>query len=206
MAVEVRIPTILRTYTGGEKSVEAERRQPERAHRRPRGRTTPASRTAWSRPRTGGPAPLRQRLRQRRGRPLPRRSRGRRSATATRSSCSPPSPAARIAGMGPDARRTFVLVDGENIDATLGGSVLAAAARAGGASPLGAPHCRSPSALWGQPVTGLFFLNATNGNLPHSFVQALLAIGYRPVPLRGRTDREGRRPRHPAHPRRPRRP
>ena len=40
------------------------------------------------------PAPLRQRLRQRRGRPVHRRARHRRSATATRSSCCPPSPAA----------------------------------------------------------------------------------------------------------------
>jgi uncharacterized protein len=41
---------------------------------------------------------------------------------------------------------------------------------------------------WGQPVTGLFFLNASNGTLPSSFVQALLAMDYRPVPLSGRPD------------------
>ena len=59
---------------------------------------------------------------------------------------------------------------------------------------------------WGQPVTGLFFLNASNGNLPASFVQALLAMDYRPIPLAGGVGPEGRRRRHPAHPRRAARP
>ncbi|WP_286219458.1 NYN domain-containing protein [Paraoerskovia sediminicola] len=36
---------------------------------------------------------------------------------------------------------------------------------------------------WGQPVTPLFFLNATSGQMPMSFVQALLAMGYRPIPV-----------------------
>jgi putative heme uptake system protein len=81
-------------------------------------------------------------------------------------------------------RRTIVLVDGENIDATLGNNVL-------GRRP--APEERPRwervtefvAAGWDQPVTGLFFLNATNGALPNSFVQALLAMDYRPVPLAG---------------------
>ncbi|MEQ6901317.1 NYN domain-containing protein [Nocardioides sp. YIM 152588] len=81
-------------------------------------------------------------------------------------------------------RRTFVLVDGENVDATLGNSLL-------GRRP--APEERPrwervtdfAEDLWGQPVTGLFFLNASSGSLPTSFVQALLAMGYRPVPLSG---------------------
>ncbi len=38
---------------------------------------------------------------------------------------------------------------------------------------------------WDQQVTGLFFLNVSNGTLPLPFVQALLANGYRPVPLTG---------------------
>jgi uncharacterized protein len=83
-----------------------------------------------------------------------------------------------------DARRTFVLVDGENLDATLGGSVLARRPE-----PEERPRWERllsyAEELWGQPVTGLFFLNATT-NLPHSFVSALLAIGFRPVPLSGR--------------------
>jgi len=78
---------------------------------------------------------------------------------------------------------TFLLVDGENIDATLGGSLL-------GRRP--APderprwdrvrdHARS---TWGQPVRGLFFLNGSD-HLPMAFVQALAALEYRPVLLSG---------------------
>ncbi|MFP5336275.1 MAG: NYN domain-containing protein, partial [Actinomycetes bacterium] len=39
--------------------------------------------------------------------------------------------------------------------------------------------------VWGQPVTALFFLNASSGQMPMTFVQALLALGYRPIPLSG---------------------
>jgi uncharacterized protein len=34
-------------------------------------------------------------------------------------------------------------------------------------------------------VKGLFFLNASSGHFPASFVQALMAMQYRPVPLAG---------------------
>ena len=89
----------------------------------------------------------------------------------------------------PAGRRTFVLVDGENIDATLGGSVL-------GRRP--APEERPrwervtdyAAALWNQPVVGLFFLNASQGHLPTPFIQALLALGYRPIPLTGEPDQK----------------
>ena len=67
MAIEVRIPTILRTYTGGEKAVDGDGRDPRRAHRRPRG-APPRHQGPAGRGRR--PAPLRQRLRQRRGRPV----------------------------------------------------------------------------------------------------------------------------------------
>jgi uncharacterized protein len=81
-------------------------------------------------------------------------------------------------------RRTFVLVDGANLDATLGGSVLARRPE-----PEERPRWERLLAyaeeLWGQPATGLFFLNAT-AHLPNSFVSALLAIGFRPVPLSGK--------------------
>ena len=79
--------------------------------------------------------------------------------------------------------RTYVLVDGENIDATLGGSIL-------GRRPRPDERPRWDRLLefarerWRQPVTGLFFL-AANNELPMPFVQALIAIGYRPVPLSG---------------------
>jgi uncharacterized protein len=79
---------------------------------------------------------------------------------------------------------TYLLVDGENIDATLGASVL-------GRRP--APEERPrwdrvrdfAQNVWDQPVRGLFFLNATSGSMPMSFVQALLALDYRPIPLAG---------------------
>ncbi len=84
-------------------------------------------------------------------------------------------------------RRTYLLVDGENIDATLGGSVLGRRPH-----PEERPRWERVRAyaenLWGQPVTGLFFLNASNGQLPMPFVQALLAMSYRPVPLAGAAD------------------
>jgi len=84
-------------------------------------------------------------------------------------------------------RRTFVLVDGENIDATLGNSLL-------NRRPLPEERPRwerltqYAEAIWEQPVVGLFFLNASNGHLPGNFIQALLAMDYRPIPLAGRSD------------------
>ena len=67
MAIEVRIPTILRTYTGGEKAVDGDGATPERADRRPRGQpprhqgpadrgaaTCAASSTSTSTTRTSG--------------------------------------------------------------------------------------------------------------------------------------------------------
>lgn len=83
-------------------------------------------------------------------------------------------------------RRSWVLVDGENIDATLGQSIL-------GRRPQPEERPRWDRLLtfvadrWGQPSQGLFFLNASS-HLPMSFVQALLALGYQPVPLSGAAD------------------
>jgi uncharacterized protein len=89
-----------------------------------------------------------------------------------------------MAGAAP--AETFLLVDGENIDATLGGSLL-------GRRP--APEERPrwdrvrefARDAWDQPVRGLFFLNAT-GHVPMPFVQALTALEYRPVLLSGPSD------------------
>ncbi|MCW2841873.1 MAG: nuclease [Aeromicrobium sp.] len=83
-------------------------------------------------------------------------------------------------------RTTYVLVDGENIDATLGQSIL-------GRRPN--PHERPrwdrllqfAEDTWDQPAAGLFFL-AANGDLPMPFVQALTAIGFRPIALSGGSD------------------
>lgn len=85
--------------------------------------------------------------------------------------------------MDEQGRTTYLLIDGENIDATLGTSIL-------GRRPLPEERPRWNRVLehaeqrWGQPVRGLFFL-AVAGELPVSFVQAILAIGYRPIPLQG---------------------
>jgi len=89
-----------------------------------------------------------------------------------------------VASPAPD--QTFLLVDGENIDATLGGSLL-------GRRP--APEERPrwdrvrdhARAVWEQPVRGLFFLNAST-HVPMSFVQALVALEFRPVLLSGPSD------------------
>ena len=91
--------------------------------------------------------------------------------------------------MESSGRRTYVLVDGENIDATLGGSLLNRRP-----TPEERPRWERVTAYaeqaWGQPVTGLFFLNASSGQLPATFVQALLAMNYRPVALSGRADQK----------------
>ena len=79
---------------------------------------------------------------------------------------------------------TYLLVDGENLDTTLGSSILG-----GRPTPEYRPRWErvlSFAADWRrQPVKGLFFLNASSGSLPMSFVQALLAIGFQPIPLAG---------------------
>jgi uncharacterized protein len=83
-------------------------------------------------------------------------------------------------------RETFLLVDGENIDATLGGSLL-------GRRP--APEERPrwdrvrdfARDAFDQPARGLFFLNGSS-HLPMTFVQALSALDFRPVALSGPGD------------------
>ena len=80
---------------------------------------------------------------------------------------------------------TYLLVDGENIDATLGNHLL------GGRRPTSEERPRwekvrtFAGAAYEQDVRGLFFLNASSGNLPMAFVQALVALDYRPIPLAG---------------------
>jgi uncharacterized protein len=92
-------------------------------------------------------------------------------------------PAAALKTYARGVPETFLLVDGENIDATLGAGVL-------GRRP--APEERPrwdrvrdyARAVWDQPVRGLFFLNAS-GTVPMAFVQALTALDFRPVLLSG---------------------
>ena len=81
-------------------------------------------------------------------------------------------------------RTTYLLVDGENIDATLGTSILSRRPQ-----PDERPRWDRLLAFaeeeWDQPARGLFFL-AANGDLPMGFIQALIAMHYRPIPLSGR--------------------
>ena len=81
---------------------------------------------------------------------------------------------------------TYLLVDGENIDATLGNHLL------GGRRPTSEERPRwdrvrsfASGAFEGGDTKALFFLNASSGNLPMTFVQALMAMDYRPIPLAG---------------------
>ena len=95
-----------------------------------------------------------------------------------------------------DGRVTWVLVDGENIDATLGASIL-------GRRPQPDERPRWDRLIafaqraWGQSARGVFFLNASSG-IPTTFVQALKAMDFVVVPLAGVAGREGRRHRDPA--------
>ncbi len=88
--------------------------------------------------------------------------------------------------MSDDDRVTWVLVDGENIDATLGTSIL-------GRRPQPDERPRWDRLLtfaertWHQPARGVFYLNASTG-IPMPFVQALKAMDYFVVPLAGAPD------------------
>ena len=90
---------------------------------------------------------------------------------------------------GETAAITYLLIDGENIDATLGTSVF-------GRQPRPEERPRWDRVLsfaqstWDNPVKSLFFINASSGTMPMSFVQALIAMGHRPVPLSGSSDQK----------------
>ncbi len=85
-----------------------------------------------------------------------------------------------------DGRTTWVLVDGENIDATLGASILNRRPQ-----PEERPRWDRLIAftqrVWGQTARGVFFLNASTG-IPTTFVQALKAMDFVVVPLSGSPD------------------
>ena len=80
--------------------------------------------------------------------------------------------------MSPTERTTYVLVDGENIDATLGNSILTRRPQPD-ERPRWDRLLTFAEATWAQPVRGLFFL-AANGELPMGFAPFLLKelIGY----------------------------
>lgn len=81
-----------------------------------------------------------------------------------------------------DDRLTYLLVDGENVDGALGSII--------GHRPEPGQRPRWQHLLdfigreFGTGVRGLFFINASHG-YHAAFVQALVAIGYRPVLLAG---------------------
>jgi uncharacterized protein len=88
--------------------------------------------------------------------------------------------------MTDDTPRTYLLVDGENIDVTLGGILSQRP------TPEDRPRWDRVRGFveqqYGQPVTALFFINASSGTLAMPFVQALMAMDYTPIPLSGPAD------------------
>ena len=86
----------------------------------------------------------------------------------------------------PEEETTYLLVDGENIDATLGLSVL-------GRRPEPDERPRWDrvrdyvSEKYEGETKGLFFLNAT-AHMTMTFIQALLAMDYQPIPLSSEGD------------------
>lgn len=78
--------------------------------------------------------------------------------------------------------RTYLIVDGENIDATLGTSILNQKP-----GPDDRPRWDRLRTFveerFGSQVTALFFVNASSGHLPMPFIQALMAMDFTPVPL-----------------------
>jgi len=72
---------------------------------------------------------------------------------------------------------TYLVVDGENIDATLGLSVLDRRPNPG-ERPRWDRILEGAHNQWGQRAKGLFFLNGSSGSLPMGFVQALTAMDY----------------------------
>lgn len=82
-----------------------------------------------------------------------------------------------------DEPQTYLLIDGENLDMTLGQRILRERPR-----PEQRPRwervLEAVRVRFGGPVRALFFLNASNG-LPTGFIAALQAMDFVPVPLSG---------------------
>lgn len=85
------------------------------------------------------------------------------------------------------APHSYLLIDGENIDRTLG-QILEAKPK-----PEQRPRWDRVRAFaekqYGKPCRALFFINAWRG-LPGTFVQALRVAGYMPIPLSGTPDQK----------------
>jgi uncharacterized protein len=85
-------------------------------------------------------------------------------------------------------RTTWLLVDGENIDATLGSAILDRRPQPG-ERPRWDRLTHFAEDVWGQPVRGVFFLNAS-AFMPMPFIQALKAMDYIVLPLAGTADQK----------------
>ena len=207
MTVEVRIPTILRTYTGGEKAVHGARARPSSALIDDLETNHPGLSErlledgdlrrfvnvyvndedvrfiGGLEAAAGRRRPGRRAARRRRGlsRPTP--------APAPEAVLSPPWRPASVARSSSSTARTSTRRSAPPAEP---------AAAAGGAAALGAGH-RLRRDLWDQPVTGLFFLNASNGQLPGVLRAGAAGHGLPPGRAVRRQRREGRRRRHPAH-------
>jgi uncharacterized protein len=85
-------------------------------------------------------------------------------------------------------RKAYLLIDGENVDMTLGQMILNARPR-----PEQRPRwervAKYISERLGATVRPLFFLNASRA-MPITFIAALQAMGYVPVPLSGGPDQK----------------
>jgi len=83
---------------------------------------------------------------------------------------------------------TVLLIDGENLDMTLGNGILQARPR-----PEQRPRWERvvqwTERNYGGPVRALFFLNVSR-SMPFSFLAALQSMGFTPVPLVGPEDRK----------------
>lgn len=81
---------------------------------------------------------------------------------------------------------TYLLIDGENLDMTLGQRILKERPR-----PEQRPRwdrvISYVETTFGGPVRALFFLNASYG-LPTGFIAALQAMNFTPIPLSGSSD------------------
>ena len=82
----------------------------------------------------------------------------------------------------PAQSTTYLLIDGENIDATLGMSLLERKPKPE-ERPRWEKVMKGARKLWRQDTNGLFFLNGSNGHLPFSFVAALRGFDYQVIPL-----------------------
>lgn len=108
------------------------------------------------------------------------------SPAAAGSAAAPAAPAPAATATSAVQSMVYILVDGENIDMTLGQMILQARPRPD-QRPRWERVARYIGQRFGKNVRPLFFLNASRG-MPISFIAALQAMGYVPVPLLGEAD------------------